>query len=92
MFLLIEAYEKNREDFFPVYFDICRELLKPESPADYPKSFFSGIETVKKSCPYLREYEKREKITVSPASLRAFAEVYYAGLLSETPKTRRRKK
>ncbi len=92
LLLLLEAYEKNSRSLFPVYFEICRELLKAESPEHYPKAFNSGFDAVKQKCSYLKEYDKREELAVSFEELRVFAERYYTPLLTDTFKTKRRKK
>lgn len=92
LLLLLDAYEKNSRSLFPVYFEICRELLKAESPEAYPKAFNGGFDMAKRSCLYLNEYDKKEKLNVSFPELRSFAEQYYTPLLMESPKTKRRKK
>lgn len=92
LLLLLDAFEKNSRALFPVYFEICRELLKAESPEDYAKTFNKGFDTAKRNCPYLEEYDKREELKVSFQELRFFAEQFYTPLLMDTPKNKRRKR
>lgn len=92
LLLLLDSYEKNSKSLFPVYFEICRELLKAEAPDAYLKAFNGGIDAARRNCVYLEEYDKREELKVSLEALRSFAESYYTPLLTDSPKNKRRKK